>query len=325
MALEVLPLGAPGSPTTPQFRQLIAALLGAPEQTFAGGSSPTTHGGAHGVVNDDDFKVTAQGSPNLTVNVAKGYAFIHGTSVQAQGDYLLHNDATEIETITPDATLDRIAYVLAQVRDDAEDSSTFTDNRIFVEHGTPSGTPTAPAVPAGCLVLAQVYVSAGTTAITSGNISDRRTRANALGGVRRVASTAMPTAPGVRTGDPAYQYDTDVEYVRTSAGAWLRKTPKLIRDGVTVSHLEGTLTIQYGSSVVATNVNGDANITYTTAFVSKPSVALANGDPNFPFFFVLNDAATTTSIAPFRAYNHDGTAWASGNVRVNWQAIGYVA
>jgi hypothetical protein len=53
-----------------------------------------TAGGGHGVVGAGDLAVTQNGTPNMSVNVAAGRAFIRGTETGSlnQGVYSFFND-----------------------------------------------------------------------------------------------------------------------------------------------------------------------------------------------------------------------------------------
>ena len=127
-----------------------------------------------GIIGSTSLAVTAQGSPNMTVNVALGWGAIVGTTQSNMGVYTFYNDATTVLTITTaNPTNPRIDRIVATVNDayysGATNNVTFT-----VIAGTPAGSPTAPATPANSISLATIAVAAGATSITSGNITDTR-------------------------------------------------------------------------------------------------------------------------------------------------------
>ena len=159
-----------GSHSALAFRQLGAALAGAAVQTFAGGVSALDVG--HGLVRSGQLAVTQNGTPNMSVNVAAGTALVNGSSVLAQGSYAVTNDATvNLVIATADATNPRRDLVVVQVRDNTADASGFNDARLFVVTGTPAASPSDPAVPAGCLVLARVAVAALASSIVNANVT----------------------------------------------------------------------------------------------------------------------------------------------------------
>ena len=87
---------------TKTTRMAQGALLGRPTALFAGGVSPTTAGGSHGVVGNDDLLVTI--SAGLTLSIATGAAFINGTSSIDQGTYGgIYNNAAQTIALTATA------------------------------------------------------------------------------------------------------------------------------------------------------------------------------------------------------------------------------
>lgn len=143
------------------FRQLVQALV------------PT-----EGVAGTGDLTVTANGTPNMSVNVAAGRAFILGdNSTTTQGMYTVANDATVNKVIAAsDPTNPRWDIVVAEVRD-AFYSGSSNDWQIRVVTGTPAASPAEPSLPLNAIKLARVVVGAAVTSITSANITDTRTRA----------------------------------------------------------------------------------------------------------------------------------------------------
>lgn len=123
-----------------------------------------------------DLAVTANGTPNMTVNVAAGEAVVDGSqNTLSQGSYEVLNDATvNLAIAASDPTNPRIDIVVAQVQDAAYSGAT-NAWQLAVVTGTPAPSPSVPAAPANSLILAQIAVAANATTIVSGNITDRRT------------------------------------------------------------------------------------------------------------------------------------------------------
>lgn len=178
------------------FRQVLASLVP-----------------ASGVIGPGDLQVTANATPNMSVNVAAGFASIVGSQLSlTQGSYHCYNDAAVNKTIAPaDATNARNDLVVASVQD-AIYSGTNNQWVIQVITGTPSATPVDPTVPANSIKLARVVVAANTTSITSGAITDLRPRAGLLNTARGIykGSVYVATAgQGVPTsGFNTVSYDT---------------------------------------------------------------------------------------------------------------------
>lgn len=134
-------------------------------------------GASNGVIGGGSYAVTAQGSPNMTVNIAAGYATLIGATTSSQGSYVAANDATVVQTITAaDPSLARIDIIFLQVNDSAYTGATNSVTLSYLT-GTPAASPAVPA-PTGSVtyyILAQIAVAAGATTIPQTAITDRRT------------------------------------------------------------------------------------------------------------------------------------------------------
>lgn len=179
MAVRATPIFIDGN-THPaeETRLATQSMLVGATGSFAGGVAAADS--AHGVGTTSDLAVSANATPNMTVNVAAGGAFIRGTQSSNQGAYHLWNDATVSLAIdAADATNPRRDLVIAQVRD-SNYSGSDDDARLVVVTGTPAAVPTDPSLSSypNALVLARVTVAANDTAIGAGDITDLRTLAN---------------------------------------------------------------------------------------------------------------------------------------------------
>lgn len=154
-------------------RQMMAGMLGSTTSSFSGGVSSQDSG--HGIVRTGHLAVTQNGTPNMSVDVGQGAAFIRGTSSATQGCYHFYNDGTvNLAVGTSDPTNGRRDLVVAQVRDSSYAGSD-DDARLFIVQGTAAAVPADPAIPANCLVLARLTVAANATSIVTANIADART------------------------------------------------------------------------------------------------------------------------------------------------------
>lgn len=173
-----------------------------------------------GIVSSGDFAVTENGTPNMTVTVAAGRAFILGTENASQGMYFVEaRTSTSVVITAAHATLARKDLIVAKVEDAAYSGAVNAWSLVAVA-GTPAGSPAEPAVPANALVLAMVDIPAADTTIGNAQITDRRTstsgqgRAAALGGVIVCTSTTRPAHSAGRV-----IYETDTGLIKTSNGA----------------------------------------------------------------------------------------------------------
>jgi hypothetical protein len=157
-----------------------------------------------------NLAVTQNGSPNMSVNVAAGHAYVPGTEGSKQGTYVVVNDASKNLTITAaDGTNPRIDLIVAKVQDTLY-SGAVNSWSLAVVAGTPAGSPAVPTQPANSIALAQVLVGAGVTSIVTGNITDRRYYAAALGGVIPCTSTDRPSITTVPNGTLIFETDTNL-------------------------------------------------------------------------------------------------------------------
>ena len=127
-----------------------------------------------GIIGSTSLAVSQNGTPNMSVNIAAGWAAIVGTSTTTQGTYVSYNDAVVNAAIaTAPATNSRIDLVCLTVNDAYYSGST---NNIVVNvvTGTAAASPVAPATPANSIALAQVLVGTSVTSILTANITDVR-------------------------------------------------------------------------------------------------------------------------------------------------------
>lgn len=131
-----------------------------------------------GVLTNTGLAVTAQGTPNMTVNVAAGEAIIFGTQQAEQGAYHVYNDASVTMPAhdASDPTNPRNDLIVYKV-EDAEYSGATNASSIAIVKGTAAATPVDPAVPANAISLARVRVGAAATTVTNANITSLRVMA----------------------------------------------------------------------------------------------------------------------------------------------------
>lgn len=213
MTVQALPWSIQGqSHPAENARNVTAGMLGAPVAAFTNAVAATTAGGSHGVTGSTDLAVTQNGTPNMSVNVAAGRAFIRSGNASsiAAATYAAMNDATvNVAISAADPTNPRIDLVVIQVRD-TNYGEAASDARLTVVTGTPAASPAVPALTSfpNSLVLAQVAVAAAVTTITNANITDKRTRAHALGGFAVEPTAQVPTGVSLQVGQPLFNTTT---------------------------------------------------------------------------------------------------------------------
>lgn len=184
-------------PNADEFRSMIQHLGAA--ATRLGASA------VHGVTELTGLAVTEKsGTPNMSVDVAAGAAFIDNTQAASWGGtYFVVNDATvNLVVPTADATNPRKDLVILRVRDSFH-SGTDDDAGLVYVAGTPAASPAEPNLAAlgyaNYVVLALVDVPASDTSITNAQITDRRTFSCAPLAVAATRTTTLSLTTAIWT------------------------------------------------------------------------------------------------------------------------------
>jgi hypothetical protein len=205
------------------------------------GGSPNN---ANGIFESGDLAVAEKGTPNMSVDIAEGAAWIAGSEATYQGSYFIENRASlNIAVAAADATNPRKDLVVAKVEDSAYSGATNAWS-LSVVTGTPAASPSEPAVPANSIVLAMIDVAALSTTVLNAVISDRRIitqEGQAPRGTVTTTSVARPASP--QTGDVIYETDTTMLRVWngsswdliSNGSTWQTWTP-VITQSVTITH-----------------------------------------------------------------------------------------
>lgn len=127
-----------------------------------------------GIVDFGAMKVTEKSTPNMSVDVAGGRAYIRGSEATYQGSYAVENrGTTNLVVSAADATNPRKDLVVAKVQDSNYSGATKAWS-LAVVTGTPAASPTEPSAPANSIVLAMIDVPASSTSVINSRITDRR-------------------------------------------------------------------------------------------------------------------------------------------------------
>lgn len=188
-----------------------------------------------GIIPSDgtDFGVSAQGTPNMTLNVTKGQLVIPDA---AGGAYVFTADATTVVTIaTAPSSGTRYDLVIARVYDNSAGDSQATSNitlpgsagtfavqtitgTIEVVTGTSGGSPSPPSLPnARCVVLKVVAVGTNVTSINNGNLQDSQSTTSRVGftttagGVLSCTTATRPSTP--HDGQMIWETDTNQVHI----------------------------------------------------------------------------------------------------------------
>jgi len=298
-----------------EYRRLLERLM-----AYDVATSPGT--GAGGVFRPADLAVAQNGTPNMTVIVAAGAAYVDGSQAGTQGGYFVYNDAQVSVTIpASDITNGRIDIIGVQVTDSEYAGATNTAAIVLIQ-GTAAPSPLEPALPANFVTLARVDVPANDTAITTSQITDRRRRMAALGG--QIACTSI-TRPTVNLWQGLTIFETDTlkalvwdgsTWVESLAlGAWntysttwaTTSAPAALGNGVIFARYRKvgrTVTFMVSLRFGATTNGGTGGYTFTLPFqaASGPeqfvmAKAFTNGPGNYAGWGYM--PALSTTVAPY--------------------------
>ena len=271
-----------------------------------------TMGDRPGIFEDGDFEVTEAGTPNMTVSVAAGRAFVAGTEGTYQGLYFAENrGAVSVSIATSDASNARKDLIVLRIKD-GNYSGTVYAGSIEAVTGTASSSPAEPSVPANSFVLAVVDVAASTSSITDANITDRRRSqgvysgnvgglATSLGGVIPCNSTTRPASP--RTGTTIFEEDAGTAAVYNGS-TWRRFA---YDDALSIAAPAGMVTMTFATSAPTGWLlcNGQsissADTTYPDLWNAAPAswksgttLTLPNMKGRFPVGYDSGDAQWNT-------------------------------
>ena len=304
-----------GSHPAENTRLMLGGVVGAATGSFSGGVAASDP--AHGVVRSTDLAVTQNGTPNMTVNIAAGGAFIRGTESSNQGAYHIWNDAIlNLGLASADSTNPRRDLVVAYVQDSAYSGSSDLAQLVIVT-GTPAASPSDPSLTAypNALVLARIAVAANTTAIVTANITDLRTQANILNQVAPFTST---TARSQFIPTP---YDGQGAYLNTGTSAegvyWYNGTEwrapwnmpwGIVGVGTKTSNQTGIVSSAVDVSSLSVSWTAVANRYYrTTVIIPVFSQITSNGIVNLH----ITDGTPTTK----QSVNLQATAGTDVNIQ----------
>lgn len=149
---------------------------------------------SEGIISSGDYAVTAQATPDMTVAVAAGTAYID-TTPTGQSAQMLRTiqDASENVTISNNSSGSTV-YDWVYLKHDPDKANepnvSATDIATLVTSRSTSSSTDDGSPPTYAITLAVITVANGATEITSGNITDKRTSS----GVSAIADDAVTTA-----------------------------------------------------------------------------------------------------------------------------------
>lgn len=169
---------------------------------------------------NQQLKVRPAATPNMTVIVSGGFAFIDQHDTGGTGTYVCFNDGDVTLTVQPagGAGQFRKDTVIASVYD-AEYAGSVTEWRLEIIQGpyaASAGATVRGTLPPNAQVLADIAIGPSQTSVSAASITDVRNYSVALGGIVPVTSNAAPNR--LHPGQALYLMDTDVLEVGQTAG-----------------------------------------------------------------------------------------------------------
>lgn len=267
------------------------------------------------------LKVRAAATPNMTVIVSAGFAFVDQHDTGGQGTYVCVNDGDVTLNIAPagGAGQYRKDTVVASVYD-AEYAGSASEWRLEVIQGpyaASAGATVRGTLPNNAQVLADIAIAPNQTSITSGNITDLRNYSVAAGGVLPVASSIAP--PRLHPGQVLYLTDTDTFRYGKQDGTTADYQPAYFSGWKTLGNYG---VFQTGASANSTNPPQVADITIGgyRERVFRGVINLSGVTTSGMTFFVWNTgyrpsyetnyaAAAIPGSDPFRIYYATSGSW----------------
>ncbi|MEU6229991.1 hypothetical protein [Streptomyces sp. NPDC047042] len=167
------------------------------------------------------LKVRPALTPNMTVIVSAGFAYVDQHDTGGSGTYICVNDADVTLTVQPagGAGQFRKDTVVASVYD-AEYAGALSEWRLEIIQGpyaASAGATVRGTLPANAQILADLAIAPSQTSVAAGNISDVRQYSVAAGGILPVASSVAPDR--LHPGQMLYLTDLERWRYGTAAGA----------------------------------------------------------------------------------------------------------
>lgn len=251
------------------------------------------------------LKVRAAATPNMTVIVSAGFAFIDQHDTGGAGTYVCVNDADVTLTVAPagGAGQYRKDTVVASVYD-AEYVGAVSEWRLEIIQGPYAASAAATVrgtLPPNAQILADIGIAPSQTSVSSANIADVRQYSVAAGGILPVPSASTPNRP--HPGQVLYVTDTDVfRYGKADGsmgglarepGAWTSWTPTWTTTSGSATPSYGNATVDCKYTKTGRKVDFYINITFgsTTNFGAG-----ATSSDNWKFSLPAPAAATSVPI-----------------------------
>ena len=244
---------------------------------------------------EEDFAVTAAGG--LSVTVGAGVGWIH--PARFEGYSVIMREAETLTLALADGQRPRIDRIVLRYDAAARKSS------LLVLQGTPDTQPTAPDISRTALLydlcLAQITRPAGSTTITTGNITDTRLDPS-LCGVMRDGVTGIPTGELLAS---ARERINALEETASAAAkeADASKTAAAQSEANAETYKTAAATSEHNAGVYASNANLAANAAARSESAAAGSATQAAGSAS-----AAAESKTAAATSEANAAKHEEAA-----------------
>lgn len=256
----------------------------------------------------------------LSFTLSAGVCYVQGSASTTAGLYAVTLDTTTtLACTTADATNPRIDSVAAVVTDNGDNTSTAVFKIIT---GTASPSPSAPPLPSNALLLCNITVPAGATALSAGAFADKRVFTVASGGILPYTNTAGASIPGPKG---SYLYDQTTDRLKALDGSGNARQPKTAAFAAVNQNVSGpvsTTTSGYTTlASVTVTVDGvtEIDIYGSWTWLTQPA-GVAVGD--YCQLILTQDGFSLSgnSSVILRAETTNTNPWGGGNLR-DWGTL----
>jgi len=213
----------------------------------------------------------------MAVTVDPGHFVVPNTAIPVAGGYAATLPAQGTLTVeTADPSNPRYDIVCAGATDNGDSSSS---GWVQIIAGNPAASPLPPAAPPNSITLAQILIPAGSTSVTSGNITGLRTFTTAVGGIPVAPKGSLLGYVGQLAYDPASSSFYHNENAgNTPLAVQARTLPfapvMAVLTGGAFTLSPAPAQVPGLSAVITTDGRTDLKLTYHVAGFTAPSSAV---------------------------------------------------
>jgi hypothetical protein len=257
-------------------------------------------GSAGGLVASGSLELTQKGTPNMSVQIAAGSAWVPGFPAGGTNPYFVNNSATYEQPIAASGTEPRVDTIVVQVKDEAYEGTEHEPDFEALKGAEATGTTLGnlkgiATVPHACLVLGYVLVEKGASSIVTADVSNIATQVGLASGIVTTSALADNAVTDIKVAkgriligsEGKYEPETTVE-VRDPSKI-VKVKPSTTRPAILLAHstTAGPIFIEIDGVIVA------------RAGGSGAGTAMAWVNPGVEASLTTEPSATNTAVYTF--------------------------